>query len=222
MDGGQIVGLRLTELARPYLARNDRDGLARRLEADWSPECLELLLDAADTDIVRVASVALGLIGRMGVCAPLARLLHHASDTVAAAAEEALWSIWFRDGGMVAQGVLLRIARAIRSGQTENVVSMLTELIRARPMYAEAHHQRSQAYYLEGSFHFALRDARRAGELNPWHFGALANQAHALVALGRFPEALEAYTAVLNLHPRMPGISESVDRLRERLFVAAI
>ena len=221
MDERQIVGLRLAELARPYLDRDDKDGLARRLDADWSPECLELLLDSADVEIVELATVGLGLIGRMTVCAPLASLLHHPTDSVAEAAEEALWSVWFRDGGAVGQGALLRIAKSIRSGRTENVVPMLTELIRARPMYAEAYHQRSQAYYLENSYHFALRDARRGCELNPWHFGALANQAHSLAALGRLPEALEKYTSVLELHPRMPGIQKTIDRLRERLTLVA-
>jgi tetratricopeptide (TPR) repeat protein len=88
-------------------------------------------------------------------------------------------------------------------------------------MYAEAYHQRSQAYYLANSYHFALRDARRGCELNPWHFVALANQAHSLAALGRLPEALEKYTSVLELHPRMPGIHEAIERLRGRLTLVA-
>lgn len=217
MDGEQIVGLRLVELAKPYLKRDDKDGLARRLTDEWSPECLEPLLDSEDNDVVRVAVIGLGLIGQMAICRRLAALLHHSADLVSAAAEEALWSVWLRDGGAVGQAVLLRIAESIRAGRIENVVPMLTELIRARPMYAEAYHQRSQAYYLENSYQFALRDARRAFELNPWHFGALANQAHSLAALGRLPEALEKYGAVSELHPRMPGIRESIERLRERL-----
>lgn len=218
MDGERIVGLHLTELARPYLERGDRDGLARRLGHDWSSECLELLLENEDAKIVLSAAVSLGIIGGMSACASLSGLLRHPSDEVATAAEEALWSIWIRDGGTVGQAVLVRLAESIRDRATDDVALMLTELIRARPMYAEAFHQRSQVYYLNNSFHFALRDARRAFQLNPWHFGALANQAHALAALGRMQEALNVYEMVLIMHPRMHGIRESIDRLRERLI----
>jgi tetratricopeptide (TPR) repeat protein len=118
----------------------------------------------------------------------------------------------------MAQAVLSRIAGSISGGETENIVPMLTELIRAYPGYAEAYHQRSQAHYLQNSYQQALRDARRAFQINPLHFGALANQAHALVGLGQFPEALKVYRQVLKLHPTMPAIREAIGHLRRRLL----
>jgi tetratricopeptide (TPR) repeat protein len=117
----------------------------------------------------------------------------------------------------VPQAVLSKIAAAIRRNETENVVPMLTELIRAHPTYAEAYHQRSQAHYFRGAYDEGLRDARRAFELNPLHFGALANIAHCHAAMGRFPEALRAYRETLALYPNQPLIRKAMREIRERV-----
>ncbi len=215
MDEQGYAGQRLVQLTAPYLERKDRVGLAAALEGDWSPECLALLLNNVDSTVVRAAAVCLGLVGRMEDGPAVAKLLHHEDPVLVEAVEDALWSIWFRAGGSVGQAVLSKIARAIRDEQTDNVVGMLSALITAQKDYAEAYHQRSQAHYLRGAYDEGLRDARRAFELNPLHFGALANLAHCLAALGRYQEALQAYRQVLSIHPRMPGISSSIRQIRE-------
>lgn len=215
MDEQRYAGLRLVQLASPFLERKDRAGLAEALEGTWSSECLALLLSDGDSAVVRAAAICLGLVGEMEDGPALAKLLQHADAVIVEVAEDALWSIWFRAGGSLGQAVLSKIAQAIREEQTENVVGMLTALIGAQKDYAEAYHQRSQAHYLRGAYDEGLRDARRAVELNPLHFGALANLAHCLAALGRYPEALEGYRQVLSLHPRMPGISSSIRQIRE-------
>jgi tetratricopeptide (TPR) repeat protein len=214
MDEQLAAARRLIELAKPYLLREDRDGLAGQLSDRWSPECLRLLLSSDESEVARTAAACLGLVGDLSDGASLAGLLHHQDAAVVAAAEDALWSIWFRAAGPMAQSVLTRIVRGIRAGETENVVPLLTELIRAYPCYAEAYHQRSQAYYLQNCYQRALRDARRACELNPLHFSALANEAHALAALGRSQEALATYRRLRRLHPTMPGIHEAISHLR--------
>jgi tetratricopeptide (TPR) repeat protein len=217
MDEQMVAGARLVELAKPYVDRADMEGLARQLEARWSPDCLALLLENGDALVARLAAIGLGLIGDMPCCSALAKALHHDDPTVVLAAEDAMWSIWFRAGGSLGQAVLVKIAESIKARTIEDAVPMLNGLVRKLPTFAEAYHQRSQAHYLNGEYPQALRDARRASELNPWHFAAVANQAHSLAALGRMQEALGAYRHVLRLHPRMPGIRESIRCVRERL-----
>lgn len=221
-DEGRLAARRLLKLAGPYLRQRDHEGLAVRLSQEWSPECLVLLLEIDESDVVEMALICLGLVGDTAVAPAVVRCLQSLDPCVVAAAEDALWSVWFRAGGPMAQAALARIARSIKAGETENVVPMLTELIRVYPNFAEAHHQRSQAHYLQGSYDFALRDARRAVALNPLHFGAQANEAHALAALGRSREALEAYRAAHRLHPTMHGIREAIDHLRGRLLAGAV
>lgn len=217
MNEKQAAGKRLVQEALPYWRKKDREGLAGIIRDKWSPDCLSLLLDSNDHEVVETAAAGLGVTAGMDRCPALARLLHHPNGRIVAAAEEALWSIWFRAGGGLGQSVLHCIAQNIRSGRTENTVSMLNELIRSTPNYAEAYHQRSQAHYLAGDFPLALRDARRAFILNPSHFAALANEAHALAALGQWPEAMETYRRVLQLHPHLPGVRESLHHLRGQL-----
>lgn len=223
MDEKHIAGQKLLSLAQPFLRRDDRAGLAAAISGAWNAECLALLLDEeeVDSDVLRVAAICIGLVGEMEVCPALMPLLHLQDDPgVVSAVEDALWSIWFRAGGPVAQRVLMRIAEHIDKKETENAVEMLTELIRSHPGYAEAYHQRSQVHYLEGRLDAALRDARRACQLNPCHFGALAVVANCYSDLGRYQEALKTYRAVLDLHPHMPGIKSTLRHLRSRLSPA--
>lgn len=220
MDGQVIAGTKLVELADPYLIRSDKDGLAAALRSSWSPECLELLLETGDDLVVEVAAICLGLIGQMTSCPPIAGLLHHVHPRVVSAAEDALWSLWFRDGGSLGCSVLSRISSAIEMHETENAEQMLTELIRVMPAYGEAYHQRSQVHFLKDAYTEALRDARRAFELNPLHFGALAQQGHALSATGHGAMAIKIYRQVLQLHPQMAGIRDCISSLRAKAVLA--
>lgn len=211
------AGARLTAQVRPFLRREDHAGLRDILAAAWSPDCLELLLVSDDVEIVETAVLCLGFVGSMSSSGPLAKVLQHDRIAVVLAAENALWAIWFRAGGELAHRVLTRIAASLRLGQTENAVPMLTELIREYPDFAEAYHQRAQAYSLRNATAPALHDAKRALELNPLHFGALANQANARVVMGHYQDALRLYREVLRIHPRMPGIRRAIRELRRRL-----
>lgn len=216
MNETQAAGCKLVSLAEPYLRRRDFCGLVERLDRQWSPDCLSLLLLGDDPEVVEVAAACLGLVGDMSASEPLARLLHHDLASIVKAAENALWAVWFRGAGPVAQAALTRIAASIRLGEPERIVPLLTELTRTYPSFAEAFHQRSQAYFLRGAFTFAIRDAERAVTLNPYHFAALANQAHARAALGQYTKAAALYRSVLQLHPRFPGIRSALGRIGVR------
>ncbi len=217
MDELRAAGNRLIELAGPFIECDDFDGLAKRLQDAWSPECLRLLLTADQDGIVQVAAICLGLVGGTRDAKVLAELLHHEADTVVQSAEHALWTIWFRAGGPQGRAALSRIAQFIDDGDTENVIPILNDLIRSQPGFSEAYHQRSQAFYLAADYEQSLRDARRAFELNPLHFGALVNQAHCYAAMDRMGDALRLYREVLRIHPRMPDIRRTIQMLRRSL-----
>ena len=214
MNQAHAVGQRLVETMRRHKAGSL--DLSVDLEAHWSPECLSLLLDSDDEAVVEAAVSALGEVGSMAEVPPVARMLKHDSPAICSLAEDALWSIFFRAGGKLAHAVLTRIAESIDEGETVGVIPLLTELIRSQPAFAEAHHQRAQAYYLSDQFDAALRDATRACKLNQHHFAALALRGHCFAALGRHAEATAVYQDVLRLHPRMDGIRRAIRQLRER------
>jgi len=217
MHEQSVAAHRLSRLVRMHLDAGNEAALVAELGAHWSPDCLALLLQDEDEAVAQAAAVSLGLIGEMRDCGRLAELLHHTEPSVVRAAENALWAIWFRAGGSLGQAVLTKIVGSIEAGETDNTVALLTELIRSKPSYAEAYHQRCQAQFLDGRYDAALRDARRAADLNPFHFLALACQGHALVALGRMQEALQAYRDALALHPRLPDVREAIQAVRRQL-----
>lgn len=219
MDEQRVVGLRLLETVRSRLA--DRDGLAGHLQEHWSPECLVLLLGGNNYEVVKTAAICLGLIGGMSAGPALLKLLRHDDPTIVDAAEDALWSIWFRAGGPVAQPILYQIEESINDWQSKSAIARLTRLLFHYPAYAEIYHQRGQAHYLNHDYPAALRDAQRAHELNPLHFAALALAAHSYSALGRFREAHRTYQDVLKLHPQMPGIRTSIEQNRLRFAPAS-
>ncbi len=222
MDEPRMAERRLVAECGPYLQLADMDGMAAMLMESWSERRIAELLGSDDREVILTAARALGAIGRMTACPSLVQVLRHDSPEIRSAAEDALWSIWFRASGRTAQAVLHRIAQSIREGDLNAVPLMLTELIRSYPAYAEAHHQRSQAYYLTCAYEQAIRDAARAVALNPWHFAAWAVHAHGLAALGRYHEALRSYREVLRLNPWMNGIRESIQGVRQKLALAGV
>jgi tetratricopeptide (TPR) repeat protein len=217
MDEMTLAAQRLLAVAGPMLACGELDALATRLNAEWTPDCLVLLLGHLNPAVVRCAVQCLGVIAAASAASAIAALLHHHDEGIVDAAEDALWSISFQAGGPLPQRVLSKITESMKEGETENVIAMLTQLIKSHKSYAEAYHQRCQAYYLQQAYEPALRDARRAFSLNPFHFSALAVQGHCMVALGRLPDALEIYRRVLALHPRMADISDCIEQLRRKL-----
>lgn len=221
MDENTVAGSRLLELATPYLARTDRDGLALALRESWTVPCLMLLLDQSDPVVVATAALCVGLIGNADSLPRLAALLHHSDEQVVEAAEEAMWTISFRAGTPLEQRILWRIAESIRAGESENVAALLKPLIRADRRFAEAFHQRGQAYYLDGGFAQALRDADRTIAINPYHFAAHALRGNCLAALHREKEALEAYRRVLQIHPRFYGARDAMHFLQRHLAASA-
>lgn len=217
MDEITLAANQLVDLAAPFIKANDLDGLAARLQTNWTSDCLLLLLDSQNSSVIQTVLLCLGLIGSTAVASTVASYLHHQNETIVNSAEDALWSISFRAGGPLPQAVLNKIAASINEGETENVISMLTQLIKSHPTYGEAFHQRSQAYYLQQAYQPALKDARRAFSLNPFHFSALSIQGHCLVAMDRLREGLDCYQRVLAIHPRMVEISDFVRQLRIKL-----
>jgi tetratricopeptide (TPR) repeat protein len=156
---------------------------------------------------------ALGVIGHRGDvshCPLLARLLHSDDCDICAAAEQALWTLWLRSGGAVAQSRLCRAVQLMQAERFPQALALLDTLIEDRPDFAEAYNQRAIARYLREDYCGAIADCRRALGLNPQHFGAMAGMGHCLAELGRNDDALQCYYAALHIHPRMEGIRQSI------------
>ena len=76
---------------------------------------------------------------------------------------------------------------------------------------------RATAYYQAGLFGPSIADIRRTLALNPRHFGALSGLGMILEQLDYPKDALEAYRAVLVIHPFRPALEETVKRLEKEV-----
>ncbi|MCK6455089.1 MAG: tetratricopeptide repeat protein [Phycisphaerae bacterium] len=221
MDGSVHVAARLTELAQPFMARNDWQGFAVALNGRFSADCLELLLNHADPAVARLAATACGLVGTIRQSEALARLLHHDSPGVAGAAEDALWSLWFRAGGSDSLRIIRKAQNLIDERMARRAIPLLDSLIAGQPNFAEAYHQRSIAHFLLGEYESSRRDAERATRLNRWHFAAWACQGNCHAEADRLEEALECFREAMRIHPRLDAVRESVREIRALLVQRA-
>jgi len=138
-----------------------------------------------------------------------------AHEEGAKAVEQALWSLWQRSGdstcdqrlneGIAAMGVVpdgLPLARDI-----------FTEIIIAKPEFAEAHNKRATANYLMQLYDESIKDCANTLKLNPFHFGAHSGKGLCHLALHQYEDALRCFEDALRVNPRM----EHVKRYRTSL-----
>lgn len=197
-----------------HLRRCDEDALEAELHAHWPRERLITFLASNDDNVVKVAAACLGCVGTSADYPALAAALHHDDSVVVAMAEHALWEISFRQGPPALRRRLCRAVCLIEFGRYSLAIRVLDEVTRHAPWFVEAHNQRAIAHYLSGNYAEALADCRRAIRLNPLHFGAVAGAGHALVQMGRYREAIDAYHRALAIHPRLDGIRQSIRKAR--------
>jgi tetratricopeptide (TPR) repeat protein len=167
-------------------------------------------------DAVKIALVCLTLTGRQEDCRAISCLLAHQDDYVWRLAEHALWSIWFRDGDEQAGAWLRSAVCLVNDHQWEEAELRLQSVVARCPAFAEAWHQQGSLQFLRGRYERAIADLRRCVELNPVHFAAMACLAHSLAADRQYTQALAAYRAALDIHPRFEGLAEGIRELTAR------
>lgn len=200
---------------RPLLERKDADALAHHVRRYWPNGSLLRLIDSGHDDAKKVALFCLSVTGTMDDAPVIARALHDEDPETADLAERALWSIWLQAADDNARCDLTHAIRLIDEGAFDEAVAKLDRLIARRPTLAEAHNQRAIACFLRGDYAGAIESGKRAVQLNPYHFGALAGLGHSYTYLGLLEPALEAYQRAMAVHPRLEGIRQSIQQVRE-------
>ncbi|MDB5296817.1 MAG: tetratricopeptide repeat protein [Phycisphaerales bacterium] len=205
------------DAVRPFLARNDVDGMVGLVRSRWDDEQLAGLFAAADPDARKVAALAYGLTGGRCCLPQLAELLRDPDLVVAQMAEHALWSVWFRSGSPDANHQVCRGTRSLNRGDVEHAIEHFTRAIDLDPEFAEAYNQRAIAKFLLERFDDCVDDCRKAVKLMPCHFGALAGLGHCHAHEGRLVPALKCYERALAINPRLDDVRQTVRELRDQL-----
>lgn len=136
-------------------------------------------------------------------------------EGAAQAIEHALWMLWQKSGNSYYDALLLDGIRAmsIVPDGLPMARDIFTEIVKAKPEFAEAHNKRATTLYLMQLYDLSIEDCDNALTLNPQHFGALSGKGLCYLALHRYKDALESFDAALRINPRM----EHVRRYRESL-----
>ncbi|NJO42761.1 MAG: tetratricopeptide repeat protein [Cyanobacteria bacterium CRU_2_1] len=122
-------------------------------------------------------------------------------ETIREQATVELWRIWFNQKGTYGLEILGESQSLLESGQFEEATSVLTDLIKDQPDFAEAWNRRAVLYYLQGDYHQSLADCQQVINLNPIHFGALHGMGLCYAASGEYLAAIQAFRRVLEIQP---------------------
>lgn len=200
----------------PLLEGQDLGALVTLLKANWSHRQITELFTADNADARKVAAFAFGLVGKKCCVNKLALLLHDPDPMVHQMAEHALWSVWLRSGSCEANHEIHRGTRALNRRDLDHALTHFNRAVELDPSFAEAYNQRAIVRYLKEQFAESVEDCRRTVSRMPCHFGAWAGMGHGYAHLGRRDEAIRSYEKALEINPRLEGIPNAIESLREK------
>lgn len=132
----------------------------------------------------------------------------------ATAAEDRIWSLWMTHRNAAAARVLDLATDDIAARRFDIADTRLTRLLRSCPDFAEAWNKRATLYYMLGRDEESIADIRRALQLEPRHFGALAGFGEICLEHGDSEAALIGFYAALRLHPHLQEVIKTCHRIR--------
>lgn len=133
-------------------------------------------------------------------------------------AELRIWRIWMSSGRDDIDGIMRQGIEAMQSGRFDDAIGHFDEIVGLAPDFAEGWNKRATAYYLNDDLSESVHDIQRTLELEPRHFGAISGMG--LIFLKRRDPlgALDAFEAVLEIHPHSRGTRYRVEMLRQELL----
>jgi len=220
MTRAEQDGQRFIDQVRPLFERQDSEALLAVLSRDWPNDVLVSLLNCGGTDAAKAALVCLSLTGTMRESRPMVWKLADRDRSIAAFAEHAIWSVWFRAGGAPANFQLRRAVKRIDQGAPLPAIRILNGVLARAGRFAEAYHQRAAACFLVNRLAQAIRDCRAALRFNPFHFSAMTFLGHCYAVQGKPGKAVMMYEAALHVHPRYPQARQAVACVRRSAIVS--
>lgn len=136
-----------------------------------------------------------------------------ADSSEATVTEDSIWSLWMTHGNAKAERVLAIATGDIAAKRFDIAETRLTLLLRSCPDFAEAWNKRATLYYMLGRDEESVADIRRALQLEPRHFGALAGFGEICLTHGDKEAALIGFHAALRLHPHLDEVRQACHRI---------
>jgi len=154
--------------------------------------------------------------GPMADAPLLQERLRDESAFVRSFAERGLWLLWARSGDAAIDKLMAEASDEMHAGRYSRAVSILSDVIRQKPEFAEAWNRRATVYYLAGDYRKSIADCDEVLKRNPGHFGALSGLGEIYLQLDDEAKALEWYRRALEANPNMVGVEMKIRMLEER------
>lgn len=200
-------------LATRSLRGGGVDELARAAATRWTPRQLSPLLQQEQVEVRKLACLVLASIGDHRAVGSLTAALRDSEATVSQLAEQALWSIWFRDGSHEAQIPFRRGLEEMSENKLDDAVTSFREASVIDPEFTESFNQCATAHYLAQRWVESIELCEKVLERQRAHFGAMAGLGHAHLQMGNFAEASRWYRHALKIHPRMHTVAHALSRI---------
>ena len=129
--------------------------------------------------------------------------------------EDMIWEIWTDHSEPLAAAMMNNAIAAVAEKRYDTAENIFTELVAARPDWAEAWNKRATLYYMLGRDEDSVHDIHRTLELEPRHFGALSGFAQICLRAGDRGSALVAFETALRINPHLNLVQEAVIELNQ-------
>ena len=174
-------------------------------------------LQNADTATRAEAVVWIANRGSMADAPLLHERLRDESAFVRGFAEQGLWLLWTRSGDAEVDGLMARATDEMQAGRYADAISLLDQIVKKKPEFAEGWNRRATVHYLAGDLQKSIADCDEVLKRNPGHFGALSGLGQIYLQLQDDAKALDAFRRALAVNPNMVGVEMYVRMLEERL-----
>ena len=124
---------------------------------------------------------------------------------------------WSQSDSATVDLMLLWATKAAAKQNSAAALDLLEQAIILDPDYAEAWNRRATLNYQISDYGKSIADIQKTLILEPRHYGALMGLGMILEETDRKPQALEAYTKVLEIYPANKSAQDAVGRLAEEL-----
>lgn len=132
-------------------------------------------------------------------------------------AESGLWLLWGRSGDARIDALMARGTEEMQNGRFSESIATFTEVISAKPEFAEGWNRRATVHYLAGQHERSIADCDETLKRNPGHFGALSGLGQIHLALGDPEKALAWFRKALEANPNLLSAEISVRQIEEFL-----
>ena len=153
--------------------------------------------------------------GTMADAGLLHERLRDESGLVRSYAEQGLWLLWTRSGDAETDRQMARATEMMQAGQYGEAISILSQVVKRRPAFAEGWNRRATVYYMAGEYRKSIADCDEVLKRNPRHFGALSGLGQIHMRLENYEQALKWFQRALEVNPNMIGVEINIKQVEE-------